>query len=70
MARNGRSRRSPFGGYVKFLGDADAASGKDGAAIDALDMEGAAPFHAWGAALGAVCNRGGGSDLQLHPVDS
>ena len=28
----------PFGGYVKFLGDADAASGKDGAAIDALDM--------------------------------
>ncbi|BDW85183.1 RIP metalloprotease RseP [Roseicyclus marinus] len=27
----------PFGGYVKFLGDADAASGKDGAAIDALD---------------------------------
>lgn len=29
----------PFGGYVKFLGDADAASGKDAAAIDALDME-------------------------------
>jgi 1-deoxy-D-xylulose-5-phosphate reductoisomerase len=29
----------PFGGYVKFLGDADAASGKDGAAIDALDVE-------------------------------
>jgi regulator of sigma E protease len=28
----------PFGGYVKFLGDADAASGKDAAAIDALDM--------------------------------
>lgn len=28
----------PFGGYVKFLGDADAASGKDGSAIDALDM--------------------------------
>ena len=28
----------PFGGYVKFLGDADAASGKDPAAIDALDM--------------------------------
>jgi len=28
----------PFGGYVKFLGDSDAASGKDGAAIDALDM--------------------------------
>jgi regulator of sigma E protease len=28
----------PFGGYVKFLGDADAASGKDGAAIDALDV--------------------------------
>jgi regulator of sigma E protease len=27
----------PFGGYVKFLGDSDAASGKDGAAIDALD---------------------------------
>lgn len=26
----------PFGGYVKFLGDADAASGKDGAAITAL----------------------------------
>lgn len=26
----------PFGGYVKFLGDADAASGKDGAAISAL----------------------------------
>jgi regulator of sigma E protease len=39
MARNGRSRRLPFGGYVKFLGDADAASGKDGAAIDALDVE-------------------------------
>ena len=29
----------PFGGYVKFLGDADAASGKDAAAIDALDIE-------------------------------
>ncbi len=29
----------PFGGYVKFLGDADAASGKDGAAIDALDVD-------------------------------
>jgi regulator of sigma E protease len=28
----------PLGGYVKFLGDADAASGKDGAAIDALDV--------------------------------
>lgn len=27
----------PFGGYVKFLGDADAASGKDAAAVDALD---------------------------------
>ncbi|RVV99536.1 RIP metalloprotease RseP [Mesobaculum littorinae] len=29
----------PLGGYVKFLGDADAASGKDGAALDSLDME-------------------------------
>ena len=29
----------PFGGYVKFLGDADAASGKDAAAIDALDVQ-------------------------------
>lgn len=28
----------PFGGYVKFLGDADAASGKDGAAISALSQ--------------------------------
>ena len=28
----------PFGGYVKFLGDADAASGKNGAAMDALDV--------------------------------
>ncbi|MBC6437595.1 MAG: RIP metalloprotease RseP [Rhodobacteraceae bacterium] len=27
----------PFGGYVRFLGDADAVSGKDTAAIDALD---------------------------------
>jgi regulator of sigma E protease len=26
----------PLGGYVKFLGDADAASGKDGAAIGAM----------------------------------
>lgn len=26
----------PFGGYVKFLGDADAASGKDGEAISGL----------------------------------
>lgn len=26
----------PFGGYVKFLGDADAASGKDGEAISTL----------------------------------
>jgi len=26
----------PFGGFVKFLGDSDAASGKDGAAISAL----------------------------------
>ncbi len=26
----------PFGGYVKFLGDADAASGKDGAAMAAM----------------------------------
>lgn len=27
----------PFGGYVKFKGDADAASGKDGTAIDSMD---------------------------------
>lgn len=29
----------PFGGFVKFLGDSDAASGKDGAAMDALEMQ-------------------------------
>ena len=29
----------PFGGYVKFKGDADASSGKDAAAIDAMDVE-------------------------------
>ncbi|MFD0857969.1 RIP metalloprotease RseP [Roseovarius aquimarinus] len=29
----------PFGGYVKFLGDADAASGKDAAAMDATPPE-------------------------------
>ncbi len=29
----------PFGGYVKFLGDADAASGKDGEAISSLSEE-------------------------------
>lgn len=29
----------PFGGFVKFLGDADAASGKDGAAMSALTAE-------------------------------
>ncbi len=29
----------PFGGYVKFLGDADAASGKDGDAISTLSDE-------------------------------
>jgi len=29
----------PFGGFVKFLGDADAASGKDGAAMAALPPE-------------------------------
>ncbi|MBF9033800.1 RIP metalloprotease RseP [Rhodobacterales bacterium HKCCE2091] len=29
----------PFGGYVKFLGDSGAASGKDAAALDALDVE-------------------------------
>jgi regulator of sigma E protease len=29
----------PFGGYVKFLGDADAASGKDGAAMAAMPKE-------------------------------
>ncbi|SDW71960.1 RIP metalloprotease RseP [Roseicitreum antarcticum] len=29
----------PFGGYVKFLGDADAASGKDVAALSALDAK-------------------------------
>jgi len=29
----------PFGGFVKFLGDADAASGRDGAAIDAMDAD-------------------------------
>ncbi len=29
----------PFGGYVKFLGDANAASGKDGAAVDSMDPE-------------------------------
>ena len=59
----------PFGGYVKFLGDADAASGKDGAAIDALDVEERRrSMH--GAPLWArSANRGGGSDLQLHPVD-
>jgi regulator of sigma E protease len=27
----------PLGGYVRFMGDADAASGKDGAAIGAMD---------------------------------
>ncbi len=27
----------PFGGYVKFLGDSDAASGRDGAAIESMD---------------------------------
>lgn len=27
----------PLGGYVKFLGDADAASGKDGASLDDMD---------------------------------
>jgi regulator of sigma E protease len=27
----------PFGGFVKFLGDADAASGKDGEAIEGMD---------------------------------
>ena len=26
----------PFGGYVKFLGDANAASGKDGEAMEAM----------------------------------
>lgn len=29
----------PFGGFVKFMGDADAASGKDGAAIAQLTAE-------------------------------
>ncbi|NNK79613.1 MAG: RIP metalloprotease RseP [Litoreibacter sp.] len=29
----------PFGGYVKFLGDSDAASGKDGEAISSLSEE-------------------------------
>lgn len=29
----------PFGGYVKFLGDSDAASGKDGEAMGALSEE-------------------------------
>jgi regulator of sigma E protease len=29
----------PFGGYVKFLGDADAASGKDGAQISEMTPE-------------------------------
>lgn len=29
----------PFGGFVKFLGDADAASGKDGAKINTLTAE-------------------------------
>src|SRR6056297_1617439 len=29
----------PFGGFVKFLGDADAASGKDGAAMSTLPPE-------------------------------
>lgn len=29
----------PFGGYVKFLGDADAASGKDSDGMDAMNAE-------------------------------
>ncbi len=29
----------PFGGYVKFLGDSDAASGKDGEAVASLSKE-------------------------------
>lgn len=29
----------PFGGYVKFMGDSDAASGKDGAAISHMTAE-------------------------------
>ncbi|MEM6407951.1 MAG: RIP metalloprotease RseP [Pseudomonadota bacterium] len=40
----------PFGGYVKFLGDADAASGKDGEAMEGLsEAERARTMH--GAAL-------------------
>lgn len=40
----------PFGGYVKFLGDSDAASGKDGAAISTLtEADRARTMH--GAAL-------------------
>ena len=40
----------PFGGYVKFLGDADAASGKDGETISKLsDADRARTMH--GAAL-------------------
>ena len=60
----------PFGGYVKFLGDADAASGKDGAAMAGPAARAAAPDHARRAALGAHGDRGGGAGVQLHPVDS
>jgi membrane-associated protease RseP (regulator of RpoE activity) len=62
-------RGLPFGGYVKFLGDADAASGKDGEAIDALDAprNGAAPCMA--RRSGRARPPWPRAHLQLHPVD-
>jgi membrane-associated protease RseP (regulator of RpoE activity) len=60
----------PFGGYVKFLGDASAVSDKaDEAVMSAARRGRAAADHAWRAPVGAGGDGRGGAGVQLHPVD-
>ena len=56
--------------YVKFLGDADAASGKDAQAMEAAaaDPGSLAAHHAWGAPVGTGGNSCGRPGVQLRDV--
>ena len=59
----------PLGGYVKFLGDADAASTPDRERVAEMDAERAIAGAVVQAAVSARAGRGGGTSGQFHPGD-
>ncbi len=59
----------PLGGYVKFLGDANAASGQDGATLAAVDPADARRTLAAQPVLESRRDRRGGAGRQFHPGD-